>query len=488
MKALLLVLLILPTLSSLVLAMDPPAKLWEKWYYSDHDGAEFFDIDLTPAGNLFVTGSVYDYTAPLLDGYSAFLFNQDGDLLWAVHHPWYTGRGMAGAILPDGSFVITGRSVVTSDDTYSLFIMKISSGGAIEWTKVYDYPDTKEEGYGITCLPDGGFAVCGRVHGTGTINAGQLWLLRTDQSGDTLWTREWGSTVSNSPDWGKTVLFDNNELCVLAHGLTESLPTYGPHLLFYDLEGNYIRGTDYPELYYIFPGDMCIASDSGFIFVTKTFPSISHTDQYGEIMWRHSIEANPNDENEGHCIRQTMDGGYVFSGWDGYFEGPWDDSESGGNTLDYKEGWLVRFDADGNELWNFNNTVSHDDFFYSCVQLPEGGYITGGTWTGTGYLVRYAPETGIEGGDVIPGITLEATPNPFNGSLSVNFTLSELGHVNLEVYDLSGRLVQRLLSEESVPGLHSVDWSPDTSVPSGCYLVRLVTSDGTAIENCVHLR
>jgi SAM-dependent methyltransferase len=175
-------------------------------------------------------------------------------------------------------------------------------------------------------------------------------------------------------------------------------------------------------------------------------------------------------------------------GWDGYFEGPWYDCGPEGNTTDYKEGWLVRFDADGNELWNFNNTVSHDDFFYSCVQLPEGGYITGGTWTGTGYLVRYAPETGIEGGDVISVISLEATPNPFNGSLSVNFTLSELGYVNLEVYDLSGRLVQRLLSEEAVPGLHSVDWSPDASVPSGCYLLRLVCAEETVSRRCVLLR
>ncbi len=90
--------------------------------------------------------------------------------------------------------------------------------------------------------------------------------------------------------------------------------------------------------------------------------------------------------------------------------------------------------------------------------------------------------------DVIPGITLEATPNPFSGSLSVNFTLSELGHVNLEVYDLSGRLVQRLLSEEAVPGLHSVDWNPEASVPSGCYLLRLVCAEETVSRRCVLLR
>lgn len=484
MKALFLILLILPPLSSLVLAMDPPAKLWEKWYYNGYDSVSFNDIELTPSGDFFITGNATDWTVPIYKNYCAFLVDQSGGVLWAVEKPFYGIASYDGAVLPDGSFIITGTAVVAQGDSFSLLIMKISSGGAIEWTKVYDYPDTKEEGYGITCLPDGGFAVCGRVHGTGQW-AGLAWILRTDANGDTLWTREWGASIEN---YGKTILFNNDELVVLAKGTDDTLTTQGPHLLFYDLEGNYIRGTDYPELNYIFPGDMCLASDSGFIFVTKTFPSISHTDQYGEIMWRHSIEANPNDENEGHCIRQTMDGGYVFSGWDGYFEGPWDDGRSGGNTIDYKEGWLVRFDADGNELWNFNNTVSHDDFFYSCVQLPEGGYITGGTWTGTGYLVRYAPETGIEGGDVISGITLEATPNPFRGSLSVNFTLSELEHVNLEVYDLSGRLLQSLLSEEAVPGLHSVDWNPDTSVPSGCYLLRLVCAEETVSRRCVLLR
>ncbi len=148
----------------------------------------------------------------------------------------------------------------------------------------------------------------------------------------------------------------------------------------------------------MFPVDMCLASDGGYIFVTKTSPVISHTDQYGETLWRHEYHLDPTISTKATASGQTMDGGYVFSGWDGYFEGPWDDSESGGNTLDYMEGWLVRFDADGNELWNINNTVSANHHFYSCLQLPEGGYMACGTWGGSGYLVRYAPETGIEGG------------------------------------------------------------------------------------------
>ncbi len=64
MKALFLVLLILPPLSSLVLAMDPPAKLWEKWYYADWESVHFRDIEFTASGDLFITGLIYDYTVP----------------------------------------------------------------------------------------------------------------------------------------------------------------------------------------------------------------------------------------------------------------------------------------------------------------------------------------------------------------------------------------------------------------------------------------
>ncbi|MCK5036526.1 MAG: T9SS type A sorting domain-containing protein [Candidatus Sabulitectum sp.] len=492
-----LAMLVVLLITSVSQAMDPPVMMWEKWYYTSYDGAKFFDIELTSSGNLFITGSVYDYTAPLLDGYSAFLMNQNGEVLWEVHHPWYTGRGLDGAVLPDGSFVITGRSVETPSDTYALFIMKISQEGSIEWTKVYDYPDTKEEGYGITCLPDGGFAVCGKVHGTGTINAGQAWLLRTDAYGDTLWSREWGSTVANSPDWGKSVLFIDGKLCVLAHGLTESLPTYGTHLLFYDLDGNYLYGSDYPNLYWYGPGDLCEASDGGVTFVTNTLPVIWHTDQFGETLWWHNIPEpfGSGTNHEGFCIRRTMDSGFVFSGWGG--ETPeWDERSStelcnteNNRTYDTQDGWLARYDSDGELLWTFQNCPGNSNHFYSVVQLPQGGYIAGGTYAGNGaYLVRYAPETGIEKTEPAPDCEMSISPNPFNSTLSVSFTLQESMEVSLTVYDLSGRLIDTVTTGFFPAGNSTANWTVQEGLSSGCYLVRLELPNRNVIKNCILLK
>ncbi len=471
-------------LSFLSYGLDPPMKLWEKWYYTNHDGCHFRDMEMTDDGNLFITGSAWDWTQPIHDYYCAFLMDQDGNIIWEVEQPWYVGKGNDGIVLPDSTFIITGRCVETPESTYSLFLMKIGQAGSIEWTRIYDYPETREEGYGITCLPDGGFAVCGRVHGTG-IQMGQAWLLRTDACGDTLWTRKWGTPLSDTfVHYGQTVLHNNGELCMLAQGTDDTLTTNGPHLLFYDLEGNYLRGTDYGDsMYYQLPADMCLATDGGYTFITKVFPYVWHTDQYGETLWVTSVYVSSGDQHEAFCIRQTMDSGYIFSGWDGY-----NVYEPDGNAVDYQEGWLARFDSDGNELWNINNLVSVDHHFYSCLQLPQGGYMACGTWGGSGYLVRYAPETGIASPDPASSLTLEVSPNPFNSVLSASFSLPEAMVATLTVFDLSGRIVGEVADGTYQQGISTIEWIPPDNLGSGCYLVRLNAAGASVTRNCVLIR
>jgi hypothetical protein len=71
-------------------------------------------------------------------------------------------------------------------------------------------------------------------------------------------------------------------------------------------------------------------------------------------------------------------------------------------------------------------------------------------------------------------------PNPFNPSTTISFTVPQSSTVSLSVYDLSGRLIRSLLSDESVDqGRHEVVWSGQDerggSVPSGVYFYRLET-------------
>ncbi len=78
-------------------------------------------------------------------------------------------------------------------------------------------------------------------------------------------------------------------------------------------------------------------------------------------------------------------------------------------------------------------------------------------------------------------------PNPFSSSLSVSFSLPETMHADLSVYDINGRIVERLECSILNGGEHSSFWNPG-SLPSGCYIVRLSTEQGTCSKRCMLLR
>ena len=72
---------------------------------------------------------------------------------------------------------------------------------------------------------------------------------------------------------------------------------------------------------------------------------------------------------------------------------------------------------------------------------------------------------------------LGSTPNPFNGSTTVMFELPSGEHVDVDVFDLSGRRVRALVAEPHGPGRHSVLWNrrDDRGQPvaAGVYIYRL---------------
>ena len=117
-------------------------------------------------------------------------------------------------------------------------------------------------------------------------------------------------------------------------------------------------------------------------------------------------------------------------------------------------------------------------------------------FSGTAPFRRLQPRNWSEpgnGGDILHtgGVTdvvqtpryttrlLQNTPNPFNPSTNIDFTLEEKGKVRVEVFDVTGRLVARLLDAEANAGPNRVTWNGlDTNgkhVQSGIYFYRLLT-------------
>lgn len=69
------------------------------------------------------------------------------------------------------------------------------------------------------------------------------------------------------------------------------------------------------------------------------------------------------------------------------------------------------------------------------------------------------------------------SPNPFNPTTTIRFTLAEKQNVTVSVYDVSGRLVRTLLGGVRDTGSHTVTWdgrdSAGATVGSGVYFYRL---------------
>ncbi|MFQ5904979.1 MAG: T9SS type A sorting domain-containing protein, partial [bacterium] len=83
-------------------------------------------------------------------------------------------------------------------------------------------------------------------------------------------------------------------------------------------------------------------------------------------------------------------------------------------------------------------------------------------------------------------------PNPFSRSTRIAFTIPTKGDVRLDVYDVCGRLVSRLVDGETVPGRYEYDWdgldSRGRRVANGVYFCRLSTGENVSTREMVVLK
>jgi hypothetical protein len=80
-----------------------------------------------------------------------------------------------------------------------------------------------------------------------------------------------------------------------------------------------------------------------------------------------------------------------------------------------------------------------------------------------------------------------AVPNPFNPLTRIAYYLPAEMHVNLSVYDVNGRLVERLIDGVQHEGEHAVEWNA-AGRASGVYFYRLTAGDVVKVKRMVLLK
>ena len=97
-------------------------------------------------------------------------------------------------ITQDNNIVIAGSKISTSGDP-DMLLMKTDVEGNLVWEKTYGGPQ-EEMGYSLELTQDGGFIIVGFTDSYGAGNK-DVFIVRTDSNGDSLWTRTFGDTTDD---------------------------------------------------------------------------------------------------------------------------------------------------------------------------------------------------------------------------------------------------------------------------------------------------
>jgi hypothetical protein len=91
-----------------------------------------------------------------------------------------------------------------------------------------------------------------------------------------------------------------------------------------------------------------------------------------------------------------------------------------------------------------------------------------------------------------PPLILSAHPNPFNPATTLSFSLESPAQVALDLYDVAGRRIRRLVAGRLDAGQHVLAWDGrddrGRDAPSGVYLVRIASEGRISSTKLVLLR
>jgi hypothetical protein len=253
----------------------------------------------------------------------------------------------------DGGYIITGFT--TGRNTY---LIKTDATGDTLWTKIFGGTD---EAKGVQQTTDGGYIICGATYDFGAGDY-DFYLIKTDAIGDTLWTKTYGGTGDDEP----TSVQQTADGGYIITGETGEINGFDVYLIKTDAIGDTSWTKTFGGTNTDFARCVQQTTDGGFIItgITSSFGS-GAGDVYliyiGDTVWTKTYGGAGNEQ--GFSVQQTTDGGYVIVG----------------NTRSFGAGqedaYLIKTDAIGDTLWTKTFGGAGYDGGYSVQQTTDGGYI-----------------------------------------------------------------------------------------------------------------
>ncbi len=456
--------------------------IWSRNYGGQYNESAYAGVSVT-SGGFVVLGSTYSFG---LGDHDIFLIRIDsyGDTLWTrTLGGQLTDYGYDIQTTSDGGFIIVGMTRSFGAGNGDVYLVKTDSTGSTLWTNTFGGTE-RDEGWSVRQTADGGYIVGGI---TSSFGAGEsdLYLIKTDTAGVMTWSNTFGGVDS---EWGAAVRAcdDGNYI------LVGSTVSYGSgYCSLYAVKADAAGDSLWTKLYGGNGADLGysveVTTDSGFIFVgsSSSFGDgsgdvyVVKTDADGAVAWENAYGGNY--EDRAYTVQQTPDGGYVVAGI----------SESFGfGKLDM---YLLTLDAFGESV--SSNTYGGTESDY-CRSIFMGdadeffmvgysySYSNGGS---DAYVLKIKGDSHtdveIRHQNSLPdGFALgQNFPNPFNPETTIPFSIPRFSYVHMVVFNILGQEVVTLVDAPMSAGDYQARWDGRSEsghvLSTGIYFYHLQAGD-----------
>ncbi len=86
----------------------------------------------------------------------------------------------------------------------------------------------------------------------------------------------------------------------------------------------------------------------------------------------------------------------------------------------------------------------------------------------------------------VNSFSISGFPNPFNPIVTIQYSVPEISTVNIDIYNIEGRLIKSLLHSEQNPGEYTITWDA-SDMPSGMYIAKLISTTGIELSEKILL-
>jgi len=302
----------------------------------------------------------------------------------------------------DSGFVLAGTESTFGAGIHDMYLVKTDRSGNLLWTKTYGGLGSSV-GNSIATNSSGDYLIAGYTTGFGTGNE-DIYLVNTDSSGTLRWSKCIGGT---DYERARTCVAISDGSYAVA-GYTRSVATgfQDAYLCKINNSGNviwnktYSSGANYFDIF----NSIHQTNDGGFVLIGSSTscggcsPDVMliKTDSGGTPQWARTYDGGVYDI--GTFIKQTNDNGYIITGI------------TNGPNYPATDVCVIKTDSTGDVEWakSYGDTMSDEGYWIE--QTMDGGFIItgrtqvsgGGSWSGAfgssnidyGYSVKQTADNG----------------------------------------------------------------------------------------------